>query len=64
MGGGGRGGLNISFDLSKIVGPLLFLIYINDLPNCLLNSLPRMYADDTHLTFAAKTISNIDSNLN
>ena len=31
---------------------------------CLLNSLPRMYADDTHLTFAAKTVSNIDSNLN
>ena len=23
-----------------------------------------MYADDTHLTFAAKTVSNIDSNLN
>ena len=47
-----------------MLGPLLFLIYINDLPNCLLNSLPRMYADDTHLTFAAKTVSNIDSNLN
>ena len=23
-----------------------------------------MYADDTHLTFAAKTVSSIDSNLN
>ena len=23
-----------------------------------------MYNDDTHLTFAAKTVSNIDSNLN
>ena len=47
-----------------ILGPLLFLIYVNDLPNCLLNSQPRMYADDTQLTFAAKTVSNIDSNLN
>ena len=35
-----------------ILGPLLFLLYINDLPNCLSNSQPRMYADDTHLTSA------------
>ena len=33
-----------------IVGPLLFLIYINDLHNCPFFSLPRMYADGTHIT--------------
>ena len=33
-----------------ILGPLLFLIYIDDLPNCLSFSKPRMYADDTHIT--------------
>ena len=33
--------------------PLLFLLYINDLPNCLSNCEPRMYADDTHLTYAS-----------
>ena len=33
-----------------ILGPLLFLLYINDLPNCLCHSQPRMYADDTSIT--------------
>ena len=35
-----------------VLEPLLFLLYINDLPNCLSNSEPRMYADDTHPTYA------------
>ena len=35
-----------------ILGPVLFLIYINDLPNCLDYSTPRLYADDTTLTFS------------
>ena len=33
--------------------PLLFLIYINDLPNCLSFCQPRMYADDTHITYSS-----------
>ena len=32
-----------------ILGPLLCLIYINDLPDCLSFSIPRMYADDIHI---------------
>ena len=33
------------------LGPLLFLIYVNDLPRALLNSKVTMYADDTSLSF-------------
>ena len=47
-----------------ILGPLLFLLYINDLPNCLSNCEPRMYADDTHLTCAGDNADNIQSRLN
>ena len=31
----------------KILGPLLFLLYINDLPNWLFHFEPRLYVDDT-----------------
>ena len=36
----------------SILGPLLFIIYINDLPSCDLYSKVRMYADDISLTVA------------
>ena len=47
-----------------ILGPLLFLLYINDLPNCLYFSQPRMYADNTSLTFASADLKHIDGCLN
>ena len=42
-----------------ILGRLLFLLYINDLPNCLSHSVPRMYADDTHLTYSNGNIHSV-----
>ena len=47
-----------------ILGRLLFLLYINDLPNCLMHSQPRTYADDTHLTLAGNSVDSIELNLN
>ena len=47
-----------------ILGPLLLLIYINDLPNCLTSSELRMYAEDTHITYAHVDVNSIQLNLN
>ena len=43
-----------------MLGPLLFLIYINDLPNCLIHSRARMFVDDTNLTYASNNIHEIN----
>ena len=47
-----------------ILGPLLFLLYITDLPNCLSYSQPRMFANNTYLTFVDNDITKIERNLN
>ena len=43
-----------------ILGPLLFLNYINHLPSF---SVLRMYADDTHITYAGSDLHLIQSSL-
>ena len=48
----------------KILGPLLFLLYINDLPNCLMHSQPRMYADETSITYASNDVEEIERCVN
>ena len=47
-----------------ILGPVLFILCINDLPNCLSNAVVRMYADDTHLTLACNNIETTNDVMN
>ena len=37
---------------------------INDLPNCLMHSQPRMYADDTSITYASNDVEEIERCVN
>ena len=49
------------------LGPLLFLVYVNDLPSCLENTAVGMYVDDTQITASAETeilLNNDIKNLN
>ena len=41
------------------LGPLLFLLYINYLPNCLDFFIPALFADDTNLTASGASASEI-----
>ena len=47
----------------SILGPLLFIIYMNDLPLFVTNAQISMYADDTSLYNNIKSVSEIKDNL-
>ena len=43
----------------SVLGPLLFLLYINDIGSCISTNIPRLFADDTGLFIHGTDISTV-----
>ena len=48
----------------SILGPLLFILLVNDLPSTVAHRTLLMYADDTVLFYSAKDVNVIEEKLN
>ncbi len=64
---------NVESDLLKItcgipqgstLGPLLFILYVNDMPNCSKKLSFRIFADDTNIFYSSPSIDEIERVMN
>ena len=56
---------NILFCLPQcsVLGPLLFVLYINDIPNISNSFKSVLFADNTNLIFTDKSITDLKTNI-
>ena len=48
----------------SILGPLLFLLHINDITDCLEKTTPYLYTDDTEISSSSDNFDTLIENLN
>jgi len=48
----------------SVLGPLLFLIYVNDIYSCINNATVKLFANDTNLFVSGQSIDEVFANAN
>ena len=58
-----KSGIKCGIPQGSCLGPLLFILYINDFENFLESTIPNMYADDTCVNIASENLNELLTDL-